>query len=61
VKIRHKVDYRRARAQAYPDIGEQLDAIWKAIGALQSGKKAPADAAAITEQIDAVKAKFRKD
>jgi len=29
MKIRHDADYRQKRAAEYPDIGDQLDAIWK--------------------------------
>lgn len=29
MKIKHDADYRQKRAAEYPDIGDQLDAIWK--------------------------------
>jgi len=32
-------DYRERRRRAYPPIGDQLDAIWKALGWLQMKKK----------------------
>lgn len=33
MKLAIKVDYRAKRREAYPEIGEQLDAIWKALAA----------------------------
>lgn len=44
-----------ARAKAYPAIGDQLDAIWKALSAVPN---LPADATTMMMQIQAVKAKY---
>lgn len=32
MKIHHSEDYVKRRAQEYPSMGDQLDAIWKIIG-----------------------------
>lgn len=34
--IYHRGNYRQQRAMAYPPIGEQLDAIWKALGEIKA-------------------------
>jgi hypothetical protein len=34
MKIKHDADYRQKRVAEYPDIGDQLDAIWKQLGQL---------------------------
>lgn len=55
-KITHYDDHRAARAAAYPDIGDQLDAIWKWIGSQEfAGAAAP-----MLEQVRAVKERFPK-
>lgn len=56
--------YATQRREAYPSIGDQLDALWKGFEALS--KAAPseavsAEAAAMLEQIEAVKASIPKD
>lgn len=50
--MKHKVEqnYRDLRKNAYPPIGDQLDALWKG----------GADAAAMKAQIDEIKRKFPK-
>lgn len=48
--------YADDRAAAYPSVGEQLDALWKAIKA--SGVKLPADAQAVFDKVEAVKTQF---
>jgi hypothetical protein len=53
-------DYRAKRAAAYPAIGDQLDALNKAIAALAAGEPVPADAAAILATVANVKATIPK-
>lgn len=55
-KINHGGDYAEKRRAAYPDIGDQLGALWEAIGA----KKLPPDAEAIRARIDDVKRRYPK-
>lgn len=31
MKLRHEGDYRKKRAEAYPDVSEQLDMLWHAM------------------------------
>lgn len=50
--------YRLRRRLEYPDVGEQLDAIWKALAALP--QPLPAEAQAVLDRINAVKAKHPK-
>jgi len=50
--------YAELRRAAYPEIGDQLDAIWKL---LASAKEIPAEAAMILQQIAEVKASIPKD
>jgi hypothetical protein len=58
MKILHYDDHRPARAAAYPEIGEQLDALWKWFAQNQTG--APGPAADMLARINAVKAKYPK-
>ena len=54
-------DFRYARAIAYPNIGDQLDAIWKQLKQEKSaGKTLAKDADEILNDILAVKAKIKK-
>ena len=55
-KIVHKRDYREARKNEYPDIGDQLDAIWNVLGTLAL----PKQARAIVDEIDRIKKKYPK-
>lgn len=55
-KIAHGGDYAEKRRAAYPDIGDQLDALWTAVGT----KSLPPDAQAIRNKIDDVKRRFPK-
>lgn len=48
--------WKRRRREAYPDVGEQLDALWKAVDALAEKKAAPVEVAAMRDRIAAVKA-----
>jgi len=57
------LDYRELRRRAYPPIGDQLDAIWKALGYLQMKKKLNlvAEADDILGAILNVKKRYPKD
>lgn len=57
MKIVHKSDYREKRRKAYPDIGDQLDAMWKMLSAVNP--KTP-EAEAMLAEVQAVKAKYPK-
>lgn len=50
--------YQEKRANAYPCVGDQLDAIWKVIAALQQELSLPKDVAEMLAKIQAVKEKF---
>lgn len=50
MKIEHEEDYRNRRKAEYPPLAEQLGALWKG----------GAEAEAMREQIEAVKAKYPK-
>lgn len=54
MKISHLRDYRTARREAYPEVGDQLDALWKALATMDL----PPDAKAMLEQIGGVKKRF---
>lgn len=58
--IRIDADYATARRAAYPDVGEQLDAINKAIDAIRRGEPLPADAVAVLDRVQTVKATYPK-
>lgn len=61
MKIIHESDYYTRRAKAYPEITDQLDALFKIAKALQNiGIVLPADAVEILDQISAVKQTFPK-
>lgn len=57
MKITHLDPYDGRRAAAYPDIGDQLDAIWKALEQLPG---LPPDTAAMLQRIRQVKADYPK-
>ena len=59
-RIRHNPDAGLLRARAYPETGEQIDAIWKILNALIDGKPAPTDALKVRDAVQAVKDKFPK-
>lgn len=63
MKLTHKRPYKQARKQLYPDIGNQLDAIWRAIDeiASQTGIQLPQDSLDMLTKINEVKAKCPKD
>lgn len=50
--------YRARRRAEYPAAGEQLDAIWKALAGMPG--QLPAEAQAVLDQVNAVKAKHPK-
>ena len=58
MKIKIKQNYRTRRKQEYPDIGEQLDAIWKYINDAPGNKSD--DVKAILDRVNAVKARYPK-
>lgn len=60
MKITHYDDHRPARAAVYPDIGDQLDAIWKMLESMPQGVSANPEAEAMRDRIRAVKAQFPK-
>lgn len=53
-------DHKERRSHEWPSVGEQLGAIWKILHALEMGETPPADAIAIQDQIDNIKAKYEK-
>lgn len=57
MKILHRPDYREKRKEEYPAIGDQLDAIWKAL----AGRDLPPEATAIRDKVLAVKEKYSKN
>lgn len=61
MKIHRKVDYRPVRKQAYPDIGDQLDALFElAIYLRESGHTLPDKTAQWLDACLQVKARFQK-
>lgn len=61
MKIKVPGDYRQARRAAYPDLAEQLDAVWKTLGALQaSGVELAPATQEMLDGIRGVKARFPK-
>ena len=57
--IHHKSDYRQKRQQAYPDVGEQLDAVFKLAQHLKSqGHDLPPDVETWVANYQEVKDKF---
>ena len=51
-------DYRALRRAAYPDVGDQLDAVLRGLRALIDGQPAPQDLRDLLEQVAAVKAAY---
>ena len=55
------MQYKFDRKNAYPEIGDQLDAIWKHLAAARdAGSELGAEAADILDEIIAVKNKYKK-
>ncbi len=57
-KLTFHRNYAEARRTEFPEIGEQLDAIWKALES--SGLNLPPEAAAMLANVQAVKAMYPK-
>lgn len=57
-RVKFRRDYREARKQEYPEVGEQLDAIWKWIEA--NPGKMPVEVSQVMEKLGTVKTKFPK-
>ena len=52
--------YARARVTEYPSVGDQLDALWKIVTAMQAMADIPAEAGAVMQIIQDVKHKHPK-
>lgn len=63
MKLTHRRPYKQARKQLYPDMGDQLDALWKAIDEIanQTGILLPQESADMLNRIHEVKAKCPKE
>lgn len=59
-QIRIEADYTTARKAAYPDVGDQLDAILKVIDAIRRSEPLPADALEVLDKVRRVKATYPK-
>jgi len=59
MKLVHTDPHGQRRAAEYPDIGDQLDALWKTIGKLPAKSVDPATREML-EQIQAIKAAYPK-
>ena len=60
--IEHKEDHAPLRRKEYPDIGEQLDAIYKGFVALkEQGIELPKETVEWLETIGNIKSTFKKD
>jgi hypothetical protein len=59
MKITHKSDFATKRRQEYPDVGDQLDAIWRYIDSLPN-KDVPAETQAMLRIIKRIKARYIK-
>lgn len=61
MKIQHDEDYRKLRREAYPPMGEQLDAVVKLAQAMrEQGVELPPETEAWINRCLAVKSKFPK-
>lgn len=58
-KLTFRRNYAEARRTEYPEVGEQLDVLWKAIEALGKNKL-PSEANAMLSRVQAVKTKYPK-
>lgn len=62
MKIKHKEDYRPLRSSRYPNIGNQLDAIYKGFVALkEQGITLPEETLVWMAEIKEIKDTFKKD
>jgi hypothetical protein len=57
-KVHIKQDYAKLRREAYPDVGDQLEAIWIAISAV--ARELPPEVLDMLDRIQRVKDKFPK-
>lgn len=62
MKLHHVGDYQEKRVEAYPSIGDQLDAIWKALAHIEHEGVTdfPVDVTQTMERVLSVKQKFPK-
>lgn len=61
LKIQHDEDYRRLRAQAYPSLGEQFDAVYKMACALRDqGVQLPEETLDWLSAVEHVKKTYKK-
>ena len=60
MKVLIRKDINEARAKAYPSTGDQLDAIWKIIAAIEVGNALPRDALKVMEKVKKVKIDIQK-
>lgn len=56
LKLKHVEDYRKLRRQAYPSVGEQLDALWHSMDKYSTPRIEP-----FYSMIKAVKDKYPKE
>lgn len=61
MNIKHHRPYEVARKKAYPDVKDQLDAIWKFIEAAKGKVELPDEVEAMATKIRYVKVRFPKD
>lgn len=54
------IPYQEQRKDSYPDVGEQLDALFKAVDALARGNPIPADSRKVFRNIQRIKDDFPK-
>lgn len=59
MKVSHQSDYRLKRQNEYPDIRDQLDALWSIVMELSKGN-IPSEAQDVANAIAAVKLKYPK-
>lgn len=59
MKITHVEDYAKLRREGYPEIGDQLDALWKLIAALPQANNIP-EVKSMLQKIEAIKTRFPK-
>lgn len=60
MKVRYRQSRGELRRTSYPDHGEQIGALMKAVNALLTGAPVPPDALAVIERVEAVKTRYPK-
>lgn len=60
VRLHHATPHGSHRVEDYPQVGEALDAISKALRAIIDGKPIPQDAVDWVQRCEAVKARYPK-